>query len=500
MQALKKAENAKQQQNGFPGDAASAQSKPLPALDETLSLTPMEPTAVPEVKVAEADDTIDLPASVQNFQVDTTDATPIPIPQQTKNIETNQLEPTPTVPDPVPQPVVQPQEASPPPAPEKASSTATENIAHDIPPKHGESTAQPTRLKIGAEQQQQAAREAEQKVAAEQLKAKSVFSAKQTPRKSRMLLMALLATTVFILLAAFGYLYWENTTNSPTKLITRPPMQILPADTMLPAKVEGTDSVATPPSTAPTPMTTPTSITDPASIIAPAQPTTQAPTDNVQAAPARKPSAAMLEESQAIKVRQSASTNQLNPALSSAYQAFIAGDMPTAQQQYEKVLRREPNSRDALLGMAAIAVNRKQATQASSYYLRLLELDPADPDAVAGLTSMQQGDTDQSESRLKKILTQNPNAGALLFVLGNLYASQSRWSEAQQTYFRAYGSAPDNADYAFNLAVSLDRLNQSKLALEYYQRAIALAKINQGNFNKVAIQNRIDELRATADN
>ena len=46
------------------------------------------------------------------------------------------------------------------------------------------------------------------------------------------------------------------------------------------------------------------------------------------------------------------------------------------------------------------------------------------------------------------------------------------WPDAQQAYFRAYSSVPDNADYAFNLAVGLDRLSQRKLALSYYQRAL----------------------------
>ena len=49
--------------------------------------------------------------------------------------------------------------------------------------------------------------------------------------------------------------------------------------------------------------------------------------------------------------------------------------------------------------------------------------------------------------------------------LGNQLAQQGRWSEAQQEYFKAFASEPDNADFAYNLAVSLDHLRQPKLAL-----------------------------------
>ncbi len=143
--------------------------------------------------------------------------------------------------------------------------------------------------------------------------------------------------------------------------------------------------------------------------------------------------------------------------------------------------------------MAAIALKHKQTDQATAYYSKLLELDPADPEALAALIGLRgQSDPVQSESRLKKDLAQNPQADAAHFALGNLYAQQSRWAEAQQSYFRAYSIAPGNADYAFNLAVSLDHLNQGKLALDYYQRA--LAQSGPANFDKSSVQTRIKEL------
>ena len=82
----------------------------------------------------------------------------------------------------------------------------------------------------------------------------------------------------------------------------------------------------------------------------------------------------------------------------------------------------------------------------------------------------------------------------MLFALGNLYAQQGRWPEAQQTYFRAYTAAPDNADYAYNLAIGLDRLNQGKLALTYYQRALALGQDKPAGFDRTALRQRMHEL------
>ena len=73
------------------------------------------------------------------------------------------------------------------------------------------------------------------------------------------------------------------------------------------------------------------------------------------------------------------------------------------------------------------------------------------------------------------MIAAQPEASFLHFTLGNQYAQQGRWAEAQQAYFRAYAGDPENPDFAYNLAVSLDQLHQTKLALEYYRRALALA-------------------------
>jgi len=183
--------------------------------------------------------------------------------------------------------------------------------------------------------------------------------------------------------------------------------------------------------------------------------------------------------------------------LSDAYRAFNAGDLNAAQQLYQRVLGYKPNNRDALLGMAALALDRKQYEQATTYYAKILDLNPSDPEATAGLVSLQiNADPAQSESYLKKALIEHPQAAAVHFALGNVYARQSRWSEAQQSYFNACSNTPDNADYAFNLAVSLDHLNQGKLALDYYQRAIAYAHNSSAGFDPSAAQTRVRALQS----
>ncbi|HVK95740.1 MAG TPA: tetratricopeptide repeat protein, partial [Noviherbaspirillum sp.] len=205
--------------------------------------------------------------------------------------------------------------------------------------------------------------------------------------------------------------------------------------------------------------------------------------------------AAYTVETAGIQIRRSTDTRQILSATSQAYQAFLAGEYQAAEQLYRRSLQQEPHSRDALLGLATLALKREQPEQAAGYFSRLLDADPADPDAIAGLLSLQQGDVAQDESRLKKALAQHPQSGALHFALGNLYAQQSRWGDAQQAYFRAFANAPGNADYAFNLGVSLDRLSQPKLALDYYRKALQFAANGTKGFQEAAVRDRIRALQ-----
>ena len=99
-----------------------------------------------------------------------------------------------------------------------------------------------------------------------------------------------------------------------------------------------------------------------------------------------------------------------------------------------------------------------------------------------------------AESRLKTLLASDPGAHVLNFALGNQLAQQGRWPEAQQQYFKAFAADPENADFAYNLAVSLDHLRQPRVALEYYQRAITLAKTRGAGFDLAAAQARAAQL------
>jgi tetratricopeptide (TPR) repeat protein len=217
------------------------------------------------------------------------------------------------------------------------------------------------------------------------------------------------------------------------------------------------------------------------------------------AAPAAAERAPVRERPQLKPLPEIAATRavpQVHPKVGSAYSAYLAGDLATARTDYQEALREEPANRDALLGLAALDVRAGRLQSAEAMYVRLLHADPRDAHAHAALIALRTGRVDPvtAESRVKFMLADNPAAHVLNFTLGNQFAQQGRWPEAQQEYFRAFSAEPDNPDFAYNLAVSLDHLRQQNLALEYYRRAVALAKARGASFDAAAAETRIAQL------
>lgn len=217
-------------------------------------------------------------------------------------------------------------------------------------------------------------------------------------------------------------------------------------------------------------------------------------------APRREPQPRESRESRnIIRISKSSSTPRLDPLLSDGYAALKANHLDAAGDFYNRLLKEDPKNADALLGLAAIAVREGRKEDATQYYMQLLRADPHNALAQAGLIALLgRADPLAAESRLKHLIAHEPSA-YLYFTLGNLYADGGHWAQAQDAYFRAHHLEPDNPDYAYNLAVGLEHVGQRKLALTYYQQAIALAAAApRVNFDLGQAEKRAGTLAALA--
>lgn len=199
-----------------------------------------------------------------------------------------------------------------------------------------------------------------------------------------------------------------------------------------------------------------------------------------------------------VKVRQSQEGVARQRMIKQAQALYNQGSYLEAEAVFRNVLAASPTSRDALRGVAQIALVTGRYQVAVAAYLDLLGFYPNDPVAIAELTNLRGdgGDFYEMEKALKGALGKAPSAdGRLYFSLGNLYAQHGRLRDAQQAYFEAFSRETTNSDYAYNLAVLLDHLNKPGLAVRYYSEALQLSQGVPVGFSRAEVRARIKDLQ-----
>ncbi|TNF88078.1 MAG: hypothetical protein EP300_09060 [Gammaproteobacteria bacterium] len=180
--------------------------------------------------------------------------------------------------------------------------------------------------------------------------------------------------------------------------------------------------------------------------------------------------------------------------LREAYAAYQAGNDELALELYNKVLEVDPANRNALLARAAIHVQNNNSNDAIRDYQKLLLANPKDALAMASLITVANYSPLETETQLKLMIRDNPASPYLNFALANAYGAQGRWREAQGYYYLALQNNPDDPNYAYNLAVSLEHIAKPRAAIAYYQRALANLDKGLATFSRDVVQQRLEIL------
>ena len=204
------------------------------------------------------------------------------------------------------------------------------------------------------------------------------------------------------------------------------------------------------------------------------------------------------EESATSNIIQISSKSKISDKdrwLREAYAAYQRGDDQLALVKYNAVLGVDPDNRNALLARAAINIQKGRIAEAIRDYQKILLANPKDSLAMSSMIAVANYSPTQSETQLKLMIRDEPNSPYLNFALGNILGAQNRWQEAQGLYFVAFENNPNDLNYAYNLAVSLEHIAKPKLAIAYYERALSNFTKGLATFDREVVDTRLEMLR-----
>ncbi|MCF8197345.1 MAG: tetratricopeptide repeat protein [Sulfuritalea sp.] len=331
--------------------------------------------------------------------------------------------------------------------------------------------------------------------------AQNLFAAKQPekPSSRKAFAIAIGVVTFLSVCGIGGYFWWQL--QPKTSLVARQPVMQAPRAIAPPAPASVPVAVLPAPTFAAAPTVTPGSTPAVA-------PQSSAGAADDEAEPAVPVAAKVSTRARRVSppadnvsvpdspVRVTRAPLKVDPSVMRGFEAFNRGELDLAQVEYDRALKSDSRNTDALHGLAAIAVRQGNADRAEYLYQQITELNPQDTIAISALINNRgQIDPHTAESRLKSLSASQPDLAAPHFSLGNLYARHGRWSDAQQSYFRAFSAEPDNPDILYNLAISLEHLRQNTLAAQYYSQAIAAAQSHPAGFDTAQAAARLRSLR-----
>ncbi len=150
----------------------------------------------------------------------------------------------------------------------------------------------------------------------------------------------------------------------------------------------------------------------------------------------------------------------------------------TPDRNWLGLQRRERPSPKLALSYAQYAADSGNHEQARQSYETVLKDDPSSVDAIIGLARLDQlaGRTEHAEKGFQKALKLRPGNPAAHDALGQFYAAQKRWPESIQHLNEAVLAAPDEKTYRYHFAVALASTGDVPRALQQFSLTIGEAE------------------------
>ena len=146
------------------------------------------------------------------------------------------------------------------------------------------------------------------------------------------------------------------------------------------------------------------------------------------------------------------------------------GDLKAARDSYQTVLKHDPQSVAATIGMASVELRAGRATAAEREFLKARTLAPQDPlvNEALGQFYLSEHRYSEAEHYLSEGLRGSPGNHRLQYRLGVALANQGQINKAEQLFVQAIGEA--EADY--NIGLILYEQGQTEIAEQRLLQAV----------------------------
>lgn len=180
-----------------------------------------------------------------------------------------------------------------------------------------------------------------------------------------------------------------------------------------------------------------------------------------------------------------------------AYSLHQQGKLDRAEKNYHKALKYDPQNFDALQGMGAIALHKKQFKRSIKLLESAIGINPNEPGLLTnlGLAYKHSGDNTKARHYFEKCISLDNTFGPAYYNLALLYLNENNLEQALTILHDSERCRPGHIPTLTSIAHTLNLLGESNEAINYYKHAIQLDPDNANlhfDLGKIFQVNRCD--------
>ena len=172
---------------------------------------------------------------------------------------------------------------------------------------------------------------------------------------------------------------------------------------------------------------------------------------------------------------------------------FQRGYLDQAGASFQRALRDDPSSAEALYGIGSVYLNQNKNAEARGTFERAVKLKSNYPDTLPdawnnlGVIATREGRVGDSVQCFQEALRLNPHHLLSLDNLGNAYRLQKRWDEARKVLERALEVSPQDPEANYSMGMVFAQADDTPKAYEYLQRALKARPVYPEALNNLGV-------------